>query len=262
MIERKIEMLFDTHVHLNAEQFEEDLTEVIKRAQEAGVANMIVVGFDRPTITKAMELVETYDFLYAAVGWHPVDAIDMTNADLEWIESLAAHPKVVAIGEMGLDYYWDKSPKEIQMEVFRKQIRLARRVKLPIIIHNREATADIITILREEEASLVGGIMHCFSGSVETAKECLEMNFYISLGGPVTFKNAKKPKEVAAEVPLDRLLIETDCPYLAPHPFRGKRNEPAYVKLVAEQIADIKQVSVEEVARITTENAKKLFGIN
>ncbi|RID84499.1 TatD family deoxyribonuclease [Peribacillus asahii] len=255
-------MLFDTHVHLNAEQFEEDLTEVIKRAQEAGVANMIVVGFDRPTITKAMELVETYDFLYAAVGWHPVDAIDMTNADLEWIESLAAHPKVVAIGEMGLDYYWDKSPKEIQMEVFRKQIRLARRVKLPIIIHNREATADIITILREEEASLVGGIMHCFSGSVETAKECLEMNFYISLGGPVTFKNAKKPKEVAAEVPLDRLLIETDCPYLAPHPFRGKRNEPAYVKLVAEQIADIKQVSVEEVARITTENAKKLFGIN
>ena len=262
MVERKIEMLFDTHVHLNAEQFEEDLTEVITRAQEAGVSNMIVVGFDRPTITKAMELVETYDFLYAAVGWHPVDAIDMTDADLEWIESLAAHPKVVAIGEMGLDYYWDKSPKEIQMEVFRKQIRLARRVKLPIIIHNREATADIITILREEEASLIGGIMHCFSGSVETAKECLEMNFYISLGGPVTFKNAKKPKEVAAEVPLDRLLIETDCPYLAPHPFRGKRNEPAYVKLVAEQIASIKQVSVEEVAHITTENAKKLFGIN
>ncbi|AZV40786.1 TatD family hydrolase [Peribacillus asahii] len=255
-------MLFDTHVHLNAEQFEEDLTEAIKRAQEAGVANMIVVGFDRPTITKAMELVETYDFLYAAVGWHPVDAIDMTDGDLEWIESLAAHPKVVAIGEMGLDYYWDKSPKEIQMEVFRKQIRLAKRVKLPIIIHNREATADIITILREEEASLVGGIMHCFSGSVETAKECLEMNFYISLGGPVTFKNAKKPKEVAAEVPLDRLLIETDCPYLAPHPFRGKRNEPAYVKLVAEQIASIKQVSVEEVARITTENAKKIFAIN
>ncbi|MFJ8259904.1 TatD family hydrolase [Peribacillus asahii] len=255
-------MLFDTHVHLNAEQFEEDLTEVITRAQDAGVANMIVVGFDRPTITKAMELVETYDFLYAAVGWHPVDAIDMTDADLEWIESLAAHPKVVAIGEMGLDYYWDKSPKEIQMEVFRKQIRLAKRVRLPIIIHNREATADIITILREEEASLVGGIMHCFSGSVETAKECLEMNFYISLGGPVTFKNAKKPKEVAAEVPLDRLLIETDCPYLAPHPFRGKRNEPAYVKLVAEQIASIKQVSVEEVARITTENAKKIFGIN
>ena len=223
---------------------------------------MLVVGFDRPTITRAMELIQEYDFLYAAVGWHPVDAIDMTDADLDWIESLAAHPKVVAIGEMGLDYHWDKSPKDIQMEVLRKQIRLAKKVKLPIIIHNREATADILTILNEENAAEVGGIMHCFSGSAETAKVCLEMNFYISLGGPVTFKNAKKPKEVAAEVPLDRLLIETDCPYLAPHPFRGKRNEPAYVKLVAEQIATIKQIPVEEVSRITTENAKKLFGMN
>lgn len=255
-------MLFDTHVHLNAEQFEEDLTEVIARAKEAGVSNMLVVGFDRPTITRAMELIEEYEFLYAAVGWHPVDAIDMTDADLDWIESLAAHPKVVAIGEMGLDYHWDKSPKDIQMEVFRKQIRLAKKVELPIIIHNREATADILTILNEENAAEVGGIMHCFSGSAETAKVCLEMNFYISLGGPVTFKNAKKPKEVAAEVPLERLLIETDCPYLAPHPFRGKRNEPAYVKLVAEQIAAIKQIPVEEVSRITTENAKKLFGMN
>ncbi len=255
-------MLFDTHVHLNAEQFEEDLAEVIERAQEAGVLNMLVVGFDRPTITRAMELVEQYDFLYAAVGWHPVDAIDMTDADLDWIESLTAHPKVVAIGEMGLDYHWDKSPKDIQMEVFRRQIQLAKKVKLPIIIHNREATADIVSILQEEGAAEVGGIMHCFSGSVETAKVCLDMNFYISLGGPVTFKNAKKPKEVAAEVPLNRLLIETDCPYLAPHPYRGKRNEPAYVKLVAEQIADIKQVSVEEVSRITSENAKKIFGIN
>ncbi len=255
-------MLFDTHVHLNAEQFEEDLSEVIARAQEVGVTNMVVVGFDRPTITKAMELVEEYDFLYAAVGWHPVDAIDMTDADLEWIESLTAHPKVVAIGEMGLDYYWDKSPKDIQMEVFRKQIRLAKKVKLPIIIHNREATADTVSILQEEGAAEVGGIMHCFSGSVETAKVCVDMNFYISLGGPVTFKNAKKPKEVAAEVPLDHLLIETDCPYLAPHPYRGKRNEPSYVKLVAEQIADIKQISVKEVEQATTANAKKLFGIN
>ena len=206
-------MLFDTHVHLNAEQFEEDLTEVIERAlQEAGVKIMVVVGFDRPTITKAMELVETYDFLYASVGWHPVDAIDMTEEDLAWIEELASHPKVVALGEMGLDYHWDKSPKEIQQEVFRKQIRLAKKVKLPIIIHNREATADIVHILKEEGAEEVGGIMHCFSGSVEVAKECMDMNFYISLGGPVTFKNAKKPKEVATEVPLDKLLIETDCP--------------------------------------------------
>ncbi|MGE6379398.1 TatD family hydrolase [Peribacillus muralis] len=255
-------MLFDTHVHVNAEQFDEDLEEVIERAKEAGVNNMVVVGFDRPTIKRAMELVETYDFMYASVGWHPVDAIDMTEDDLQWIEELSTHPKVVAIGEMGLDYHWDKSPKDIQKEVFRKQIRLAKKVGLPIIIHNREATADIVNILKEEEASSVGGIMHCFSGSAETALECVDMNFYISLGGPVTFKNAKKPKEVAAAVPLDRLLIETDCPYLAPHPFRGKRNEPSYVKLVAEQIAEIKQLSIEEVSKATTENAKKLFGIN
>ena len=154
-------MLFDTHVHVNAEQFNEDLEEVIERAQEAGVKNMIVVGFDRPTITRAMELVEIYDFMFAAVGWHPVDAIDMTEEDLQWIEELSAHPKVVAIGEMGLDYHWDKSPKDIQKEVFRKQIRLAKKVKLPIIIHNREATADIVSILKEEGASEVGGIMHC-----------------------------------------------------------------------------------------------------
>jgi TatD DNase family protein len=223
---------------------------------------MVVVGFDRPTIIRAMELIETYDFMYAAVGWHPVDAIDMTEDDLQWIEELSHHPKVVAIGEMGLDYHWDKSPKDVQMEVFRKQIRLAKKVGLPIIIHNREATADIVNILKEEEASRVGGIMHCFSGSAETALECINMNFYISLGGPVTFKNAKKPKEVAAAVPLDRLLIETDCPYLAPHPYRGKRNEPSYVKLVAEQIAEIKQLTIEEVSQATTENAKKLFGIN
>lgn len=255
-------MLFDTHVHLNAEQFQEDLEEVIERAKTAGVSKVVVVGFDRPTILRAMELVEQYDFMYASVGWHPVDAIDMRDEDLHWLEELSHHPKVVAIGETGLDYHWDKSPKEIQKEVFRKQIRLAKKTKLPIIIHNREATADIVAILKAENAAEVGGIMHCFSGSAETAKECVEMNFYISLGGPVTFKNAKKPKEVALEIPLDRLLIETDCPYLAPHPHRGTRNEPSYVKLVAEQIAEIKNITLEEVAEATERNAKKLFGIN
>ena len=254
-------MLFDTHAHLNAEQFADDLEEVIDRAKQTGVTNMVIVGFDRATIQKAMELVERYDFMYASVGWHPVDAVDMTDEDLAWIEELASHPKVVALGEMGLDYYWDKSPKEIQKEVFRKQIRLAKKVKLPIIIHNREATADIVEILKEENANEIGGVMHCFSGSPEIAKECVGLNFYISLGGPVTFKNAKKPKEVAAEIPLDKLLIETDCPYLTPHPFRGKRNEPAYVKLVADQIAEIKGLTLEEVAEATAENAKKLFAI-
>ncbi|PKG22463.1 TatD family hydrolase [Niallia nealsonii] len=255
-------MLFDTHTHLNAEQFEVDLEETIQRALDAGMEKMIVVGFDRPTIEKAIELIDKYPFLYASVGWHPVDAVDMTEEDLLWIEELTKHPKVVALGEMGLDYHWDKSPKDIQKEVFRKQIQLAKKVKLPIIIHNREATADIVEILREEEASEVGGIMHCYGGSVETAKECIEMNFYISLGGTVTFKNAKKPKEVAASIPLEKLLIETDCPYLAPTPYRGKRNEPSYVQLVAEEIAGIRGISYEEVAKVTTENAKKLFGIS
>jgi TatD DNase family protein len=254
-------MLFDTHAHLNAIQYEEDLEEVIQRAKSEDVTDIVVVGFDRDTIRRAMELTEQYDMIYAAVGWHPVDAIDMTDDDLEWIKELASHPKVVAIGEMGLDYYWDKSPKDIQKEVFRKQIQLAKKVQLPIIIHNRDATEDVVKILQEENASEVGGIMHCFTGSLEVAKQCIDMNFYLSFGGPVTFKNAKKPKEVAKEIPIDRLLIETDCPYLTPHPFRGKRNEPSYVKYVAEQIAELRALSVEEVAKKTSDNAKKLFGI-
>jgi TatD DNase family protein len=254
-------MLFDTHAHLNAIQYEEDIVEVIQRAKSERVTHIVVVGFDKDTIKRAMELTEQYEMIYAAVGWHPVDAIDMTDEDLEWIKELASHPKVVAIGEMGLDYYWDKSPKDIQKDVFRRQIRLAKEVKLPIIIHNRDSTEDVVKILKEENAGEVGGIMHCFTGSLEVAKQCMDMNFYISFGGPVTFKNAKKSKEVATEIPLERLLIETDCPDLTPHPFRGKRNEPSYVKYIAEQIAELKGLSFEEVAKITSDNAKKLFGI-
>lgn len=255
-------MYIDTHVHLNADQYEEDLQEVINRALEAKVTKMVVVGFDRKTIEKAMQLAADYPFIYAVIGWHPVDAIDCTEEDLQWIEELSANEKVVGIGETGLDYYWDKSPKDVQQALFRKQIRLAQKVKLPIIIHNREATEDVVRILHEEEAYLTGGIMHCYGGSVETAKQCIDMNFMISLGGPVTFKNAKKPKEVATEIPLEHLLIETDAPYLAPHPHRGKRNEPALVTLVAEEIARLKGISVEEVAAATTQNAEKFFGIN
>ncbi len=255
-------MFIDTHVHLNAEQYQEDLQEVIDRALEAKVETMVVVGFDRKTIEKTMELVEQYDFIYGVVGWHPVDAIDCTEEDLHWIEELAAHPKIVGIGETGLDYYWDKSPKDVQQALFRKQIHLAQKVNLPIIIHNREATADVVNILREENAASVGGVMHCYSGSVETARQCIEMNFMISLGGPVTFKNARMPKEVATEIPLEHLMIETDAPYLAPHPYRGKRNEPAWVPLVAEEIARLKEKPIEEVAQVTTANAKKFFRID
>ncbi|MCD8779495.1 TatD family hydrolase [Mammaliicoccus sciuri] len=252
-------MLIDTHVHLNADQYDEDLQEVIDRALEEGIDRMFVVGFDTNTIERTMKLIDQYDFIYGIIGWHPVDAIDCTEERLQWIEELSKHPKIIGIGEMGLDYHWDKSPKDIQKEVFRKQIALAKRVQLPIIIHNREATQDCVDILKEENASEVGGIMHSFSGSNEIADEILKMNFYISLGGPVTFKNAKQPKEVAQHLPLDRLLVETDAPYLSPHPYRGKRNEPARVKLVAEQIAELRGISYEEVCKATTENAERLF---
>lgn len=252
-------MYIDTHVHLNADQYDEDLQEVIDRALKSKVEKMVVIGFDRKTITRAIDLAERYDFIYAVVGWHPVDAVDCTTEDLEWIEQLAAHKKVVGIGETGLDYYWDKSPKDIQQDIFRKQIQLAKRVNLPIIIHNREATEDVLSILREEDAQQVGGVMHCFGGSVETARESIDMNFMISLGGPVTFKNAKKPKQVAAEIPLEHLMIETDAPYLAPHPYRGKRNEPSYVPLVAEEIARLKELPVETVAQATTKNAERFY---
>lgn len=255
-------MYIDTHVHLNADQYEEDLQEVIDRALEAKVERMVVIGFDRKTIERTMQLIEQYDFVYGVIGWHPVDAIDCTQQDLEWIEELSSHPKIVGIGEIGLDYYWDKSPKDVQQALFRKQIQLAQKINLPIIIHNRDATGDVVQILREENAASVGGVMHCFSGSVETARECIAMNFMISLGGPVTFKNARLPKEVATEIPLEHLMIETDAPYLAPHPHRGKRNEPAFVPLVAEEIARLKGLTIEEIAQATTANAKKFFGID
>lgn len=253
--------LFDTHTHLDSHKFNEDRAQVIERAREAGVDLLLNIGFNRETIPTTIALAEEYEFIYAAVGWHPVDSIDMTPDDLEWIERLCEHPKVVAIGEIGLDYHWDTSPKDVQHRVFREQIRLAKEVNKPIVIHNRDAHEDIVRILREENAAEVGGVMHCYSGSWETAKACLDMNFYISFGGPVTFQNARVPKEVLKQVPLDRLLIETDAPYLTPHPLRGKRNESAYVALVAQSVAELLGKSVEEIAKITTENGKKCFGI-
>src|SRR5699024_10743839 len=213
-------------------------------------------------IKLALEIIDTYDFIYGAVGWHPVDAKDFNEEYLDWLEALSQHPKIVAIGEMGLDYHWDTSPKDIQAVVFRKQIRLAKKLKMPIIIHNREATSDVIQILQEENAAEIGGVMHCYSGLAEDVQACLDMNFYISLGGPVTFKNGKEAKKVAEMIPLDRLLIETDAPFLAPHPYRGKRNEPAYVKLVAEEIAHLRNLTYEELATMTTENAKRIFKVD
>jgi TatD DNase family protein len=251
--------LFDTHAHLDADAFAEDRGAVLERAKSAGVSKIVNIGFNRETIPSTIELAETYDWIYAAVGWHPQDAKDMLASDLQWIESMMSHPKVVALGEIGLDYYWDTSPKDVQQQVFRDQIQLARKVGKPIIIHNRDAHRDVVDLLKSERAADVGGIMHCFSGSWDIAKECLDLGFYISLGGPVTFKNAKTPKEIAAKVPLDRLLIETDAPYLAPHPHRGKRNESSYVHFVAQTIAEIRGVDYAEIVYTTHENACRLF---
>jgi len=255
-------MLFDSHAHLNDAQFDKDREEVIRRAREEyGVSRVVNIGYNRETIRTALALTERYDFIYAAIGWHPHEAKDMTDDDLSWIESMTEHPKVVALGEMGLDYYWDNSPRDVQQEVFRQQIRLARKVGLPIIIHDRDAHEDVLRILREEKAEEVGGVMHCFSGDWAFAQHCLDLNFYIGLGGPVTFKNAKIPKEIAQKVPIDRLLIETDCPYLAPHPHRGKRNETGYVRLVAQTIAELRGMTLEALAEHTTANACRLFGV-
>lgn len=255
-------MLIDTHAHLNDEKFMEDQEEVINRAREAGLEYIMNIGYDKDTILSTIELINKYDFIYGAIGFHPNNAHEMTDEDLAWIEELIAkHAKIRAIGEIGLDYYWDFAPIDVQKEVFRKQIRLAKKLNLPIIIHDRDAHKDICDILKEEGAKDIGGIMHSFSGSLEMAQKCMEMNFYISFSGPVTFKNAKKPKEIAQEIPLERILIETDSPYLTPEPFRGKRNEPAYVRYVAKTIAELRGISIEQLENTTTENAKQIFNL-
>lgn len=255
-------MLFDTHAHLNDQQFDKDREQVICRAQEEyGVTGIINIGYNHETIRTSLALAEEVDFIYTAIGWHPHDATTFNEEALLWIKSLCSHPKVVALGEMGLDYYRNRSPREVQAEVFRQQIRLAREVKLPIVIHCREAYQDTLQILKEEKAEEIGGVMHCFGGDQEVAAQCLEMGFMIGIGGPVTFKNGHLAQEIARWVPLDRLLIETDAPYLAPHPYRGKRNESGYVRLVAEKIAQLRGISFEELAQQTTANACRLFGL-
>ncbi|MEW6663267.1 MAG: TatD family hydrolase [Bacillota bacterium] len=253
-------MLIDTHAHLNDKEFKNDLPLVLERAGQMGITHILNVGYNLEASRQSVRLAETYPNVYAAVGFHPHDAKNFSSAALEELRKLAKGCKVLAIGEMGLDYFRDLSPRPVQQEAFRQQIALAREMKLPIIVHDRDAHADTVALLRQEKAAEVGGVMHCFSGSWEMARQCLNMGFYISLAGPVTYKNAHTPKEVARLVPLDRLLIETDAPYLTPEPHRGKRNEPAYVLAVAKQIAEIRKVSLQELAAATTANAKRLFG--
>ena len=253
-------MLADSHAHIDDERFDADREEVVARALAAGVSLIVNIGADMASSTRSVALAEKYPGIYAAVGMHPHDSQAMQEADYRQLERWTTHPKVVAIGEIGLDYHYDLSPRPVQKEVFLRQLDLARKTGKPFIIHEREAHADMMDIIRNAARGL-NGVFHCFSGSVETAREYLKMGFYISVAGPVTFPKSVKTKEVAKAVPLDRLLVETDSPYLTPQPFRGKRNEPAYVRLVAEEIANLRDISLAELAVATTANVRRLFNI-
>lgn len=255
-------MLVDTHAHLDDKRFDNDREEVIKRCVEEGVVCIINAGSSLSSSIKAVSLAAEHSIIYATVGIHPHDAKTADGYTTELLRSLAGKDKVVAIGEIGLDYHYDFSPRDKQQQVFREQIGLARELKLPIVVHDREAHGDILKILKEERAVEVGGVMHCFSGSKETAKECMDMDFFISFAGPVTFDNAKRAKEVASYVPVDRLLTETDCPFLTPVPLRGRRNYPGNVKFVVEEICRIKNLERERLLETVVDNTIKLFGID
>lgn len=253
-------MLIDTHCHLFDEQFKEDLDVCLKNAYNNGVEKILLVGFSAETNKKALELANKYDVFYPTCGIHPSEASKSNKEQIDQLESVITKNRVYAIGECGLDYYWVKDNKELQKELFIMQIELAIKYDLPIIIHMREATMDTFEILKKYKGK-IRGVMHCYSGSYEMALRFIELGFYISLGGPVTFKNAVEPKRIAKGLSLDRLLIETDCPYLAPTPFRGKRNESAYVKNIALEIARLREITFEEVANITSRNAHNLFNL-
>ncbi|MDF2676447.1 MAG: deoxyribonuclease, TatD Mg-dependent [Bacillota bacterium] len=251
----------DSHVHLDDERFDDDREQLIKSLKENNIELVLNAGADLKTSINSVELAEKYDFIYAAVGCHPHDTKYMNDDTMNIFRDLSKNKKVLAIGEIGLDYYYDNSDRETQKKWFREQIRLAKELDMPYIVHDRDAHEDILRIMKEEHYDGSRGILHCFSSSVEMAIEFIKLGFYISLGGPVTFKKAKIPKLVAKEIPLSNLLIETDCPYLTPEPFRGKRNNPSLVSYVAEEIALIKDIPVEKVAEQTTINFKKLFNL-
>lgn len=255
-------MFFDTHAHLDDDKFAEDADEVIKSLGDAGVGMYTNIGSDVASSEKSIELAEKYPFVYAAVGIHPEFAAKTTENDIDKIARLAAHPKAVAIGEIGLDYYYGAEEKEEQKKWFERQLSLAADLNMPFVIHDRDAHKDCMDILKKYDVRRVGGIMHCFSGSAELAKEVVKLGMVIALGGSLTFKNNVKTVKVAAEIPLEHIVLETDSPYLAPVPNRGKRNTPAYVKFVAEKIAEIKNIPLNEVERITTENAKRVYRID
>lgn len=253
-------MLFDTHAHYDDEAFDADRDAVLTALPGQGVGLVLNPGCDVESSRKAVQYAAAYPHVYAAVGIHPENCGGYTAGDLAALRQLAQQPKTAAIGEIGLDYYWaENPPRDLQQQVLRDQLALARELALPVIIHDREAHADTLSIIREFPG--ITGVFHCFSGSPEMAQELLKLGWYLGFDGPVTYKNARRAPEVAAVMPLDRMLIETDSPYMAPVPYRGKRNDSGYVHLIAEKLAEWKGVTPEEMARVTTENGKRLFRI-
>lgn len=253
-------MLFDSHAHLDEEKFNEDREEVIARARDNGVAWMINPGDSMTSSARAVALAEQHEGIYAAVGVHPHEASTVREPDYEQLAAWTKHPKVVAVGEIGLDYYYDLSPRDVQQQVLIRQLDVARQTGMPIIIHDRDAHKDILDIIKKEGKGLPG-VFHCFSGSMEMARILLELGFYLAVGGSLTFKNAAKLPAIVAAVPLERLLLETDSPYLTPSPYRGRRNEPAYVRLVAEKVAQLRNMELPVLAEATTNNVRRLFRI-
>ncbi|MCA9896749.1 MAG: TatD family hydrolase [Ardenticatenaceae bacterium] len=257
-------MLIDTHCHLDFERFDEDRDAVVQRAIAAGVRQIIVPALDLGNCRTVLALTEKYAGVFAAVGVHPNSSAGWQDSWIGVLRDLAQHPKVVAIGEIGLDYYWDKSPKEVQQRALGLQLELAAELNLPVIIHNRESDADVVQMLAE--APLVGrenpGVLHSFAAGWDTAVSALNLGYYLGFTGPVTFKKADELREIARKVPDDRILVETDAPFLTPHPYRGKRNEPAYVAFVAERLAEVRGVSTAVFAQQTTANAQRLFFSN
>lgn len=252
-------LLIDTHCHLDTEAFDVDRDEMLARARAAGVGAMIVPGIAIPDMPRVLAIADAHPDIWVGVGVHPHEAGSWDGETEAKLRGWAAHERVVAIGEIGLDYYYDHAPRDVQQQVFRDQVRLAGELGKPVIVHSRDSHGDVLRLLQENMSHAAGGVMHCFSGSLELAEACIKIGMYISFAGPVTFKNATSLQEVAAKLPLDRLLIETDSPYLAPVPNRGKRNEPANVAHVAAKIGELHVQDPAEIARITAENARRLF---
>ncbi|WP_026521455.1 TatD family hydrolase [Butyrivibrio sp. VCB2001] len=252
-------MIFDTHAHYDDERFDEDRDALLRSMKESGIGNIVNIGANMASSQRSLDLAAEYDFMYAAVGVHPSDCAELDDEKIEKLKEMSSFPKCVAIGEIGLDYYWPEPEHELQKMWFKRQIALAREVELPIIVHSRDAAADTVDILKSENAAELGGVVHCFSYSKEVAEECVKMGFYIGIGGVLTFKNGRKMKEVAETIPMERIILETDCPYLAPEPFRGKRNSSLYLPYVVSAMAQIKGISEEEVISITEANAREMY---